>query len=63
MANIDICKGCGRPCYCFQQINNIFYVCTNKNCTFEGLLKIDLKSSLNNSKKMEAEYVIQYEVL
>lgn len=58
MKPISICKACGKPMFEFIQINNLFYVCINKDCKFEGLLKIDLKTSIENSRRFEHQYAI-----
>jgi len=56
MANISVCKGCGRTMFAFKQTNNIFYVCRNEDCKLEGLIKIDLIESLNNSQRYKEKY-------
>jgi len=58
MASLHICKGCGKACFAFKQVNNIFFVCLNGECKFEGLLKIDVKGSLENSRRTENQYAL-----
>ena len=57
MAN-DICKNCGKNMYGFNQINNVFFVCINPKCELEGLLKIDLKKSIENQKRYQKNYAM-----
>lgn len=53
-----ICKECNKEMFEFNQINNLFYVCTNPKCKFEGLLKINLKKSIENNQRFELQNAV-----
>jgi hypothetical protein len=51
MTEINQCAECGNILTGFNQIGNIFYVCTNQDCRLYLLIKLDLKKSLDYQKE------------
>lgn len=49
MKSPEICKGCNKKMFKYRQ----FYICINKECYLEGLLKVDVKEILHGKGEVQ----------